>query len=134
MEIKLKGNKLIIEEKLKTCRSCAGFMMPWYKEIPWVHSMEIKKIVPLESYHDSGVCEACILKGGFPRECCICNVEKEFPKDFSYILTWYARHCDEGTEYGYISSEWVRDSCQELITLMTDASEIEKLVDDKIKN
>jgi len=128
MEITVVGDELVVTERLKMCRSCKKPMMPWHKNIPWITYREIEKLVGRESYYDSGICGTCIKDGGFPRECAICGTEKEFPREFAYELTQYAKYPDADTQYDYICSACSLYRCHELVILMADADNIDKVI------
>jgi len=127
MNISVDGYELVIREPLERCRSCRKLMLRWYRNIPLTDRRAIESAVARESYRDSGICTNCIKSGGFPRKCVICAKNKEFPKEFAYALTRYAKYPEAETEYDYVCNECVQVRCVQLVVLMAEADEVDKV-------
>lgn len=105
-------------------------MTPWYNTLHNITLTALKKQnvdVVKESYRDSGICISCIKKGGFPRICQCCNEYKEFPKEFKYQLTKYAKYPEDETELEYICSNCVDTNPKRVLKLASDYDEFSEI-------
>ena len=127
--MKIEGDKLIFCESLSVCRNCNKPMLKWYKDVPHQVLVDAKKNgLVKETYRDMGLCMDCVIDGGFQRQCDVCDKESEFPKQFAFEVTHYPEYPEGDTEFVYICKGCEKDRTTEVLNIIVDADEFEKVL------
>lgn len=132
------GKTLTIDVELKECRNCHRAMLPRGITGSWpfvnsrllldaVRQNEIRIEAGYWEVEVVGLCETCLEKGGYFRQCDLCEQSTLFPDGFAFRLEYYPKYPDDDRTRDYICGSCVRDRAQEVIEAMATASNIEDL-------
>lgn len=105
-------------------------MSKWHSPLSAATSDSLFRVgikIVKESYNDSGICIDCIKNGGFPRICDCCNEDREFPKEFKYQLTEYAKYPGDETEFTYICSDCEINNTKKVLRLIVEADDVSEI-------
>ena len=125
---KVEGNKLLFYAPLSQCSNCHKKMVKWYIDVPRkVLDTAKQKGIEKETYQEFGICQSCASKGGFLKQCDCCGEKREFPREFKYQLTHYAKYPESETEYKYICEDCISNKAQSIIEMLAAADEISEV-------
>lgn len=120
--------------KLSRCKNCGGLMVPFWGYIPFFTWKDLEKQgIQKESYSVSGLCDACLGKGGYIKSCDLCGNPHVFPNEFSFKLVRYAKYPDDDTRYVYICTNCSDFRPKNVIEEMIHVDEIEDIRMDETK-
>jgi len=128
--VKIEENKVTFSIAFGRCKTCSELMTKWHSPLSEYTVSDLSKVgvkIVKESYSDSGICIDCIKNGGFPRGCECCHKYKEFPKEFKYQLTKYAKYPEDETEFQYICTDCVRNNAQTVLFLAANYDEFSEI-------
>ena len=125
--LRIENNRILYYDDLSECKNCHKQMIKWFMTIPEhaipdVHRHGVVK----ESYSDSTICSDCVNLGGFLKKCDCCEVEREFPIEFKYLVKYYHKNPDE-IKYEYICLTCLMDNQNNVIEMLAGSDKISEI-------
>ena len=120
------GYTAYFKVKMIRCRNCGEHMVDnHFGSLPGTTFSGLRSEKVKVCSNDFGVCDACLDAGNYPVKCDLCGHYKKYPSEFKYKATEYVRDCDPF--YVMICADCVANKPQEVIRLLADADDIEKV-------
>ena len=130
--VAISEDEFIFSYSLKRCKSCGKQMLGSgsYE----LHVLRLAKIhdIHKESYSEYGVCEFCLRKGGYRKQCDVCQKEYEFPAEFTFRLAYYPKYGDE-TRYDFVCQKCVGEHPSKVLNLTVRADRVSDPLGKEIK-
>lgn len=131
--VAISEDEFIFSYSLKRCKSCGKQMLgSGSYELRVLHLAKIHDIHK-ESYSEYGVCEFCLRKGGYRKQCDVCQKEYEFPAEFKYRLTYYPEYVEGETGHEFICTKCADNQTQRVLSWVIRADEVSDPLGKEIK-